>query len=113
VKGALSVNNKIVRVKTWEEFKQLIVKYSPKSIAYNIEQGVPARHLTGLRLILPVESIQYVFIDTNKKNRLRKTGIPMHKNGSGNLYIQDSDVIEFVRTSTKKKDLELHSYWTI
>jgi len=55
-KGALSVNNnKIARVKTWEEFKQLIAKYNPRSIAYNIEQGVPARQLTSLRLILPVE----------------------------------------------------------
>ena len=86
-------NNKIVRVKTWEKFKQLIAKHSPKSIAYNIEQGVPPKHLTSLRLILPVESIQYVFIDTKKNNRLRKTDIPIHKNGSGNLYIRDIDVI--------------------
>jgi hypothetical protein len=106
-------NNKIVRVKTWEEFKQLINEHNPKSIAYNIEQSVPAKHLTGLRLILPVERIQYVFTDTKKKNQLRKTGIPIHKNGSGNLYLRDVDVIEFVRTSTKKKNLELHSYWTI
>lgn len=106
-------NNIIIRVKTWEEFKQLIAKHNPKSVAYNIEKGVPAKHLTGLRLILPVEGIQYVFIDTNKTNKLKKTGIPITKNSSGNLYIRDADVIEFVRISTKKKNLELHSYWTI
>jgi hypothetical protein len=106
-------NNKIVRVKTWEEFKKLISKHNPKNITYNIEKGVPAKHLTGLRLILSIESIQYVFIDTNKKIKLRKTGIPIHKDNSENLYIRDADVIEFVRTSTKKKNLELYSYWTI
>lgn len=44
---------------------------------------------------------------------MRKTGITLHKNGSGNLYIRDEDVIEFVRADTEKEDLKLHSYWTI
>ena len=84
-----------------------------KGIAYDIEKGVPAKHLTGLRLILPVEHIQFVFLDTNIKNRLRKTGISLHKDSSGNLYISDDDIIKFVRMKTKKMDLKLHPYWTI
>jgi len=100
-------------VKSWEEFKRLIIEHHPKSIAYNIEQGVPARHLTGLRLILPAEGIQYVFIDTAAGDRLRKTGIQLHRNKRGNIYTRDEDVIEFVRSEVKRKDLKLHSYWTI
>ncbi len=106
-------NSRVVRVKSWEEFKQLIVKHDPKSIAYNIERGVSAGHLTGLRLILPAVKKQYVFIDNAVGNRLRKTGIPLHTDKSGNLYIRDEDIVEFVRSEVNNKDLKLHSYWTI
>jgi len=109
----ISLIGKVVKVKSWAEFKQLIIEHDPKSIAYNIEQGVPARHLTGLRLILPAERIQYVLIDTAAGDRLRKTGIPMRKDKLGNIYIRDEDVIEFVRSEVKRKDLKLHSYWTM
>jgi hypothetical protein len=100
-------------VKSWEEFKRLIIQHAPKSIAYNVEQGVQARHLTGLRLILPAVEIQYVFIDNAVGNRLRKTGIPLHSDKRGNFYIRDEDVAEFVRSEVNRKDLKLHSYWTI
>ena len=112
-KEVLDSNSRVVRVKSWEEFKQLIVEHAPKSIAYNIEQGVPARHLTCLRLILPAVEKQYVFIDNAVGNRLRKTGILLHTDKSGNLYIKDEDIVEFVRAEVNNKDLKLHSYWTI
>ena len=104
---------KVVKVKRWEDFKQLIVELNPQSIAYNIEQGVPARHLTGLRLIIPVKAAQYVLIDTASGDRLRKTGISLHRDRQGNTFIKDEDVVEFVRAEVKRKDLKLHSYWTI
>ena len=107
------MSGRVVRVKSWDEFKRLIIEHAPKSIAYNIERGVSARHLTGLRLILPAVKKQYVFIDNAVGNRLRKTGIPLHTDKSGNLYIRDEDIVEFVRAEVKSKDLKLHSYWTI
>jgi len=36
----------VIRVKSWEEFKRLAIKFQPEAIAYNIEQSVPARELT-------------------------------------------------------------------
>ena len=107
------MSDRVVRVKSWEEFKRLIIEHAPKSIAYNVEQGIQARHLTGLRLILPAIEKQYVFIDNAVGNRLRKTGIPLHTDKSGNLYIRDEDIVEFVRAEVNNKDLKLHSYWTI
>ena len=89
------------------------MEHNPESIAYNIEKGVPSHNLTGLRLILPVERKQYVFTDTAAETRLRKTGIPLRRDRLGNLYIEDEDVKEFVRSETKIIDLKLHSYWTI
>ena len=103
----------IVRVKSWEEFKQLIMKHKLESIAYNIEQSVPAKHLTGLRLILPIKGIQYFFIDNPIDDHLRKTSIPLHKDDLGNIYIKDEDVKSFVRSELKIKNLKLHFYWTI
>jgi len=107
------LSSRVAKVKSWEEFKQLIVEHDPKSIAYNIEQAIPARHLTSLRLILPVKGTQFVFIDTAAGDHLRKTGIPLHKDKLGNLYIRDEDVVDFVRSELKRKDLKLHSYWTM
>ena len=107
------MSGRVVRVKSWEEFKRLIMKHVPESIAYNIEQGVPARRLTSLRLILPIKGTQYVFIDNAVGNHLRKTGITLHKDDFGNIYIRDEDVESFVRTELKMKNLKLRSYWTI
>ena len=107
------MSGRVVRVKSWDEFKRLIIEHAPKSIAYNIERGVSAGHLTGLRLILPAVKKQYVFIDNAVGNRLRKTGIPLHTDKSGNLYIRDEDIVEFVRAEVNSKDLKIHSYWTI
>lgn len=107
------MSRRVAKVRSWEEFKRLIIEHDPESIAYNIEQGVPARHLTGLRLILPVEGVQYVLIDTASGDRLRKTGIPLHKDRLGNIYVRDEDVVDFVRCELEREDLKLHSYWTM
>lgn len=114
IEGEIQRSRKrVVKVKSWEDFRRLIVGFNPRSIAYNIEQGIPAGHLTGLRLIIPVEEAQYVFIDTATGDRLRKTGIGLHRDKQGNIYIRDEDVVEFVRSEVNRKDLKLHSYWTI
>jgi len=107
------LEGKVVRVKSWEDFKNLIMKYAADTIAYNIEQGVPARHLTSLRLILPIRKVQYVFIDTAAGEHLRKTGIKLHKDNLGNIYIRDEDVIKFLKSELKIKNLKAHSYWSM
>ena len=107
------METKVVRVKSWEDFKKLILKHDVETIAYNIEQGVPARNLTSLRLILPVKGIQCVFIDTAAGERLRKTGIKLHRDDLGNRYIRDEEVISFVKSELKRNNSKLHSYWSI
>lgn len=104
---------KNVRIKAWEEFKKLAIKNKPKSIVYIIAQSIPAKNLTGLKLILPVEDTQYIFIDCAKGNRLRKTRIPIHRDGKGNRFIEDNDVKSFLMTQLGRKDLRIFSYWTI
>lgn len=49
----IEFSGEVIRLKSWDEFKRLAMKFKPKYIVYNIEQSVPARELTGIRLILP------------------------------------------------------------
>ena len=104
---------KNVRVKTWKEFKGLAIEKKPDSIVYIIAQGIPAKNLTGLKLILPAEDTQYIFVDCAKGNRLRKTGIPTHTDKKGNRFIEDDDVKSFLKTQLQRDDLQIFSYWTI
>ena len=45
--GKHVLSNKVVRVKLWKEFKRLIIKHKPKSIAYNIEMVFQQEILTS------------------------------------------------------------------
>lgn len=103
----------IIKVKTWDEFKKLIIEHNPKSLSYNIAREAPSKNFTCLRLILPTTGKQYVFMDNASGDHLRKTGIKLNADESGTLYIKDEDVTEFVRTQVNRKNLEFHSYWTI
>ncbi len=104
---------KNVRVKTWREFKRLAVEKKPKSIIYVIAQGIPAGHLTSLKLLLPVERTQYIFVDSAKGNKLRRTGIPIRTDKQGNRFIEDDDVKSYLKTQLQRDDLQIFSYWTI
>jgi hypothetical protein len=104
---------KNVRVKTWEEFKELAIEKKTKSIVYIIAQSIPAKNLTSLKLLLPVEGTQYIFTDCAKGNKLRKTGISIHTDKKGNRFIEDTDVKSFLRAQLQREDLQIFSYWTI
>ncbi len=61
------------RVKTWEEFKSLATKKKPINIVYIIAQSIPSCDFTSLKLLLPIDDTQYIFIDTAKDDELRRT----------------------------------------
>lgn len=104
---------KNVRVKTWKEFRGLAVREKPESIVYIIAQSIPAKNLTGLKLILPAEGTQYILVDCAKGDKLRKTGISIHTDKKGNRFIEDDDVMSFLKTQLQREDLKIFSYWTI
>ena len=103
---------KTIRVNTWQEFKELALEKKPKSVVYVIAQSIPARNHTGLKLILPVEGAQYIFTDSAKGDKLRRTGIPVRTDTKGNRFLTDEDVKSFLRTELQIKDLRIFSYWT-
>jgi hypothetical protein len=103
---------KTIRVKSWQEFKDLAFSKNPKSVVYVIAQSVPARNHTGLKLILPVDRAQYIFTDSAKGDKMRRTQIPIHSNEKGHKFLTDEDVIRFLKNELPIKDLKIFSYWT-
>lgn len=94
------MNGGVVKVKSWKEFERLAIELKPNSVVYNIEQSGLSlgRELTCLRLIMPCGDSYYVFLDFPKGEKLRETGIPIRKDKKGNRYIEDEDVIIFLKT---------------
>ena len=107
--------DRVIRVRSWQEFKRLAIKLKPKSMVYSIEQNglSPERELTCLRLIMPTREMYYIFLDFPRKDVLRHTGIPIRKDKKGNKYIEDKEIIDFLKTQLERKDLPICSYWTI
>jgi len=107
--------DRVIRVRSWQEFKRLAINLRPKSVVYNIEQNglSPERELTCLRLIMPTQEVYYIFLDYPREDRLWETGIPIRKDGKGNRCIEDKEVIDFLRIQLERKDLSVCSYWTI
>jgi hypothetical protein len=104
----------IIRVKSWEEFKQLAIKYHPKSIVYIIEQSglSPTKELTTLRLMLPTSDGIFILLDFSNGKELRQTGIPICADKLGNHLIEDDDVKDFLKKQLKREDITICSYWT-
>lgn len=110
-----NVKEGVVKLRSWDEFKRLAEELKADSIVYNIEQDglSPKRELTNLRLILPAGKAYYVFIDSAGGETLKGTGIPVKKDAKGNRYIEDEDVIKFLKSQFKQNNLTICSYWTI
>lgn len=113
----LSMNEKegIVKVRSWIEFKHLVETLKPGAIVYNVEQNglSPNRELTILRLIFPADSSYYVYIDSPKGDALRETGIPFRKDEKGNRYLEEEDVVKFLKEQFRQINPLICSYWTI
>ena len=102
------MSEEIIRVKSWEEFKQLAIKYHPKSFVYGIEQTAlsPTKELTTLRLMLPTADGLYILLDFSNGKELRQTGIPIRVDKLGNHLIEDDDVKDFLKNQLKREDLQ-------
>jgi hypothetical protein len=101
-----------LRVKTWQQFKELAHEKNAKTVVYVIAQSIPAGNHTGLKLILPAEHTQYIFTDSAKGDKMRRTGIPVRTGNKGNHFLTDQDVISFLKTKLEINGLQIFSYWT-
>ena len=105
--------SKLVRVRTWKEFKRLAIELKPASITYSIDQNAMSKtkEPTCLRLILPAPDAYYVYVDFPKGNALRETAIPLCDSKQGR-FLEDQDIIDFLKKELGREDLSVFSYWT-
>ncbi len=107
--------DRVIRVRSWQEFKRLAISLKPDSVIYNVEQNgfSPDKELTCLRLIMPTQEVYYIFLDFPREDRLRETGISIRKDRKGNRYLGDKEIIDFLKNQLERNDLTVCSYWTI
>lgn len=105
--------SEVVRLKSWSEFKRLAAELKPASVVYSIDQNAMSqtKEPTCLRLILPAPNAYYVYVDFPRGNALRETAIPIRENKYGR-FLEDQDIIDFLKKELGRADLAVFSYWT-
>ena len=96
---------KIIRVKTWGEFKGLALALNPKSIVYNLHRAPLSKPPLCLRLTFASEQSQYVFLDFAQGDAFRETKIPIHKANRGEASVEDEGIRDFLRKELGRTDL--------
>ena len=106
------MSDRLIRIKSWDDFKRLVVELKPNSLVYIIEQNgfTQTKETTILRLILPAQNAYYVYLDFPKGNALRETAIPIHDD-KGNRHLEDDDIKQFLKKEFGEK-MPVFSYWT-
>ena len=103
-----------VRVRSWEEFKQLVRDKKPSSIVFILEQNgfSPNKELTNLRLIMLSDQRYYIFLDFPKGEVLRETQIPLHRDKNGIPNLDEDEVKAFLKEQFEKDKIDVFSFWT-
>jgi len=105
-----------VRIRTWEEFKEIVNEKKPRSIVFILEQSgfSPNKELTSLKLIMLHDRRYYIFIDSPKgeAQKLRGTGLPFHKDKNGIPNLDEDEVKAFLEKQFAKDKVEVYSFWT-
>jgi len=96
---------KILRIKTWDEFKSLAVSLRPKSVVYNLHRAPLSKPPICLRLMFASEEAQYVFLDFAAGGTLRQTKIPIVNPEDGEEYVRDEDVKRFITNELERNDV--------
>lgn len=106
------LSERLIRVKTYQEFKKLVTELKPNSLVYIIEQNglTQKREMTVLRLLLPAQNAYYVYLDFPRGNALRETAIPV-RDDKGNRHLEDDDIKQFLKKEFGEK-MPIFSYWT-
>ncbi len=103
------------RVRKWIDFKRLVRDLKPDSIVYSIDQNAMSKkkELTALRFILLARGGYYVCLDFPKGNEnvMRETGIKILRDRNGVRYLEDQDVVHFIKQELGDK-VQVFSFWT-
>ena len=67
----------IYRIREWEEFKRLVLKFRPKILFYVVERSPLSRPPIALRLVFIHGRDTYAFLDFARGDHLTKTNLPV------------------------------------
>jgi hypothetical protein len=103
-----------VRLRSWEEFKHLVIEKKPGSIVYILEQNgfSPNKELTTLRIIMLHDRRYYIFLDFPKGEALRETKIPLHRDKNGIFNLDEDEVKVILEKEFEKENLKVFSFWS-
>jgi len=62
-----------------------------------------------LRIIFTAKNKQFVFLDFVKDNALKHTKIPVQTNATGEAFLNEGTIKNFLRDQLKRKDLNIYS----
>lgn len=103
-----------VRIRDWEEYKRLVGEKKPRSITFILEQNglSPNKELSTLRIIMLHDKRYFMFFDFPKGDKLKETGIPLHKDKKGILNLDEDEVKAILKKQFEKENVEVFSFWT-
>ncbi len=103
-----------LRIRDWEEYKRLVREKKPKSLTFILEQNglSPNRELSTLRIIMLHDKRYYMFFDFPQNEKLKQTGIPLHKDRNGILNLDEDEVKTILTKEFEKDNIEIFSFWT-
>ena len=103
-----------VRLRSWEEFKHLVIEKKPGSIVFILEQNgfSPNKELTTLKIIMLQDRRYFIFFDFPKGEALRETGIPLHRDKKGIPNLDEDEVKAILKKQFEKENVEVYSFWT-
>jgi hypothetical protein len=55
----------------------------------------------------------YIFLDFPKGDKLRETGIPLHKDKKGIFNLDEDEVKVILKKQFEKEKIDVFSFWTI
>jgi hypothetical protein len=90
----------VIRIRSWEEFKTLVLKHKPGTVFYLGQPHLFGKPPLGLRLTFYHGQDMYVMTDYAKGTCLVKTGIPItNPEDKVQAQVRDSDIRDFLSQS--------------
>lgn len=104
------MNSKVERIRTWDEFKNLLLELQPDEVFFAQGLAPLATPPVELRLTFTAETVQFIFVDTAKGGVLRRTKLPVSMDKHGNFNLDEHDIAEFIRSELGRANLRIRSF---
>ncbi len=104
------MNSKIERIRTWDEFKSLLLTLQPDEVFFAQGLAPLATPPVELRLTFTAETVQFIFVDTAKDGILRRTKLAVSMDEHGNSKLDEDAVAQFIRSEVGRENLRIRSF---